>query len=318
MSNVNGKLPSSPTPTIVIQQFGKLLEDYQQSKSKSDVQSSSSVPQQETLVRPFSETLCDKSLGVSQAHPVLAKLAGTTEIASELREKLLQIYSGPSKRELADYKHIYNVSSNNFTTAQQSYSLTSIAGGVASNTRITNALRLRKLRLHVRIATYSVGNNTITQLMPTLHLVLYRDKLPITPGTAPTVFAVDANPPQSSTAMFSQLGIAAPVGIDNAVRNPMTERDFHIYKKWRIDRRATETVSNTDPAIDGFLPFPTVRHETIDVDLNGVQQIYATYAATNSEINNVWLSFQAASAYSANQIDTLSIAADVEFEDIQD
>lgn len=261
-----------------------------------------------------------KPLGASKVHPVLAQLGvDPAEAAELLRQELIAARSGGRHEgSLADWKHFYVVATNTaFTAAEQSFALAAIAGGTGVSSRTGATIALRRLRLNIRLERQITGASTVATRDPTYYFVLWRDKIPTTPGTAPTLHGTDTNPPSSGTLMLSQLGSAAAENVDTMVRNPITEDAYHIYAIHRLKFNTEQGYTYTGTSLG--LPAPMVKHHSMEHDMNSVQLKFSSYAGSASDINNVWLTiFTDLQSSSMGYQDYFAFSTDMEFHDVQD
>lgn len=271
-----------------------------------------------SLVRSDDSRARTVCVAESQVHPLLAQLGFTaTEISAILRSELLKERSGGRHEgDLADWKHYYLAAGNNsLSTTELSYPLTTIAGGTGVNQRLTNTIAIRKGRIKIHLRRNLTAAPTAQATDPTITIVIFRDKIPTTPGTMPVVHGTDANPPASATLLLSQLGSTNAAAIATAVRNPITEDAYHIYRILKVQLERNWTYISTNLA----QPSVESRIIEVDIDFNMVQQKYATYAATAADINNLWLCAYANVDYTNYGFtDTIAVTSDIEFCDIQD
>jgi hypothetical protein len=273
----------------------------------------------EGVVRQNVERACLQSMGEQKVHPLLAQLGfDSAEISTLLRDELLSSFSGGRHEgSLADWKHFYSpVAANPITTTEFSFSLCNVAGGTAVNTRTTNTIALRKCRLRLYFNRVITGAATAAARDPNITVCVFRDKIPTAPGTCPTVRGTDSNPPSSATLLFSSLGVSTPAGIAMPVRNPITEDAYHIYEIRRIKFPTSQSWTYTGTVLGNSGPHSMI-HD-IDLDLNYVTQNYATYAASVSDINNLWCVIWADVDYTNYGFqDSVAATVDTEFEDKQ-
>lgn len=295
--------------------------DFVDVSSETDEKLSSPPSRREGVVRSINPILRQEGLGESKVNSLLAELGfDAEEAATLLRQELIAERSrGSHEGSLADWKHAYGTSGpNTLSISETSYTVAAIAGGTTVSTRTTNTIALRKARIKLFFNRIFSATPTAAFRDPNIIVVIYRDKIPVTPGTPPTVHGTDANPPASTTFLFSQLGVAAstnPAAVACMVRNPITEDAYHIYE-----------VRHVKIPIGGFtytgttlgMPNPYSKVEHFDIDLNMVQQKYASYAATASDINNIYICVFADHDYTNMGItDSVSAVIDLEFMDLQ-
>jgi len=121
------------------------------------------------------------------------------------------------------------------------------------------------------------GTGTVPALVPTITFVVWRDKIPATVGAIPTILGTDANPPASTTLMLSRLGSASVTYNSVAVRNPVTDLDYHIYDVRHFELNP-ENYDYVTPASAYGLPAPKFLDLSLSMIFTVFKQIYATYA----------------------------------------
>lgn len=234
---------------------------------------------------PRSASLAARGLAPSQANPVDRSLALTD---AELEQFLLREIAsrGGSRHEgsLAESKHLYGAAGALFTVGgtEVASASTAIALGTTVSTRLTNTVCLRRLRLKFLLTRVFVASgNTLGAVQPEVHFVVFRDKTPAIPGTAPTVHGTDAAPPASISLIFSRLGGNQGPDTDRTmILNPITEDLYHIYtyKRFKWSNEGTQQMGTLGTQEWAFPTMYQVHEENID--LNEVRQIYAGSAAT--------------------------------------
>lgn len=228
--------------------------------------------------------------GVSQVHSLLAGLALTPASAEQLirRELLLSRFKSDSNA-LAETKHFYSVGTGSVTTSETTVSLASIVGGTASNTRTTNSIELNRATVRAVYRLILTGPSTIAPFLPGLTQVVWRDNVPSTVGTPPTVFGTDTNPPSSTTLVYSRCGASTDYN-QLAVRNPVTSLDYHVYDIKHIDLVPCSFDYST-PATAYGVTAPTHYRMETKIDLNKVRQDYAAYSSTDPDVNAVYVTW---------------------------
>lgn len=240
-------------------------------------------------------------------------------LSLQIRDELLALKSaGRHEGSLADWKHNYRtINATTISTTEAPYSLAAIAGGTTVSTRTGATISLRKLRIKFKHERTLNGTPTNQTRQPSLFVVIFRDKIPTTPGSIPVIHGTDSLPPSSGTLIFSQLGQATADAVSMMVRNPITEDAYHIYDVKRLSMKM--------PAYGAFSagtlgqPAPQVEVHHWDIDLNEVQQKYSSYAATDPDINNICLVvFSDQALTGMGFTEQFSFVSDVEFHDVQD
>lgn len=246
-------------------------------------------------------------------------LVGPADEAVVRRMLLLQRSFGSSAEKSAERKHYYTVGGFALASAETTLPLSRIIGGTASNTRTTNTVRLHRCNFRMSIFRQPTGTSSVAAGTPILRWVIWRDKIPATPGTAPTLWGTDANPPASTTLMFSRLGSANVVHNQTAVFNPVTALDYHVYETGHMDLNDKATYDFVTPATAFGLPAPQKWFFHKEFSLHNVVQNYASYTATAADVNDVYITFITDFDYSNQGYgDNTSYSSDLEFEDMQD
>lgn len=270
-----------------------------------------------------SKTISKELLEKPSLYPILAKMGvkDTNQISAEIRNELLKLRSsGRHEGSLADWKHYYTTTGpTNFSSTNQiDFPLARIVGGTAVNTRTGATVSLRKCRIKVYIKRIPVSiSSTLADTPPVLQMVYWRDKIPTTPGTVPVLWATDTNPPSSTVNMFVSLGNSASTAAALALRNPITEDAYHIYKVHEHILQMDEGYNISSSGGFGNAP-PKVWIFEHTVDFHDVQQKYSSYATAQSDINDPYLTMRITN-YSATSsfIDQYTVVTDTEFEDVQ-
>lgn len=221
--------------------------------------------------------------------------------------------------ESADYKHVYGLAQFALSTTETTVPLCRVIGGTTTSTRTTNTISLSRCHLRTAIKRTPTGTGSVAANQPIYRYVIWRDKVPATPGSAPTILGTDANPPASTTLMFSRLGSADPEYNSIAVFNPITAPEYHIYESGTMELNDKATYDFVTPASAHGLPAPQKWVKDHHINLFDVRQNYATYAATAPDINDIYFTCWVDMAYTNQGYqDYLTYTFDVEFEDQQD
>lgn len=133
-----------------------------------------------------------------------SKGEGSASTAKSVREALLM-------STLHDRVHRYKIAYGGNTLAPTAtvthYGLANISYGTASDNRLTNQLYIKKLFVKASLVYTANGNSGAGYTPPSVGVCFYVDKMPVTPGTPPILFAVDTNPPSTPNVVYSQLGL---------------------------------------------------------------------------------------------------------------
>lgn len=323
MSNGDKKFqPTSPTPTIIFDKLGKIVDEYRQTKSDSK-EVKSDVPKELPKTGFPTVSLSSKlSPSLQPLYPRLLPMAGDTpQIQQFLRQELLKTRQGRSQNRLDEYKHIFVSGANNFVAGQQSYQIAAIVGGTASDSRITNTVRLRRGRIHVSL-TYipTLTAPSPASAYPSYRLMILRDKIPLVLGTAPDLWLQDSDPPSGTVNVLTGAGNAKPNGFINACQNPINQHEFHIYESHLHCPKPSWFGVFYDagvPTVSLGPKYHVIKH-TFDIDFNQVKQNYATYTSTNPDSNAIWMMIESSAAANSAVEMFFEFVSDIEFEDVQD
>lgn len=278
----------------------------------------------EGLVRSLDQGPGPQSLELPPSHTILSEMVGNPEEQELIRREIIALRSRAYSGSLADSKHYYFApTSTSFATfAETAFPITHITQGTTVSSRLTNTVSLRKIRLKfcfMRYAKAAASIVTGNPIIPMFHVVIWRDKTPAIVGTAPTLHDTDANPPVSSTLMFSRLGSTeVPQADRTMVMNPITQDLYHLYKYDRIlmsDEAYPVSVFGTAQ----YYAQPYLKDHHIDIDLHDVKQIYAAPTDTAPVVNDVWCTvwidnYDITAPYNMS----MHITTDTEFADVQD
>jgi hypothetical protein len=241
-----------------------------------------------------------------------------SETAALLRKELILARSHGAQKS-AQSKHYYLTDDSNASTTEKTLSLCRVTGGTASNTRTTNSIRLKHSVIRVTIRRVASTTSTTNSYFPIISFVFWREKVPAVIGTPPTVYGTDANPPASTTLLLSRLGNSDPIHNTTAVFNPVTALDYHIYHVKHLELNCRSTYDYTTPATAYGIPSPDRWEFQHRIDFNDADQNYATYAATDADVNAVWMTYVLdTSMTNQGYVDEVHVSIDTEFEDMQD
>lgn len=265
----------------------------------------------------------------------------TLDESAELRQKyaaeaqLLEqkfLAQRREKNDPSDYKHFYVLNPflvNPWTASgqQNAYPICIPALGTGVNQRIGNVIALISARVRISIILTPTGVSTQNPVWPEITLMMIRDKLPITPGTLPALYADDTNPPSSQTALFSRLGLAqAPQNDRTAVINPSAYNRYHLYHISHhmtsdIGKQDIQTTSVTNPVNSTI----NVRTKQIDLEipLHKVQVVFPGFASVNPIQNAVYFvmrcDYASAALDTANGFfPTYTMSVDTKYCDVQE
>lgn len=190
---------------------------------------------------------------------------------NELRKALLKSRFGVESPPSLSHKQFCItvtpavVAGGTITEIPIALSAVSIGSGV--NQRIGYGIRAHSVRVKAAFHFYQGATvNTAQGLAPPqIKCMLFREKVPLTLGTPPTMMVAGVNPPGGS-AYYSNLGTALTVRgyLNNSMRDPVVGPMFHAYKDENI---------------------PNYRH-LHNTDQTSVQQVYV--AGTTSQVGGAW------------------------------
>lgn len=262
----------------------------------------------------------NKSLSIPTKLSFATALGVQSADAALIRQLLLKQRGGlGSTEKSAERKHYYIVGQFALGNPETTLPLARIIGGTASNTRLTNTVKLVKLRMRFSVARTPTGPSVAPARSPIMRYLYWRDKIPATPGTAPTLWGTDSNPPSSNTLMFSRLGSAAVVHNATAVFNPITALDYHVYEARTHELNDRSTFDFTTPATAYGVAAPQKWMFDHEIHLHNVRQNYAAFASTAADVNDIYFTAICDDDYSLlGYLDYLTYTVDLEFEDVQD
>lgn len=241
------------------------------------------------------------------------------ETEAILRSELLKSRFHSRQSEIDENKRYYSFNGAALiTTTETTLALTRIALGTGTNQRLTGAVKLKRLGVKFNVYRYADEPGTVNTFgMPIITVVIWRVKVPSTPGTAPTIIGTGANPETSQTLMFSRLGqTAAVVPNSCAVRNPLTADLYHIYKIHHF-RIAEPNFQYSTVATGLGLPAPDTKHFDWEIDLHDVQQDYGT--TTSPQTNDIYMTHYSDMDYTnLGYVDNIQMTSYVTFRDVQD
>lgn len=187
-------------------------------------------------------------------------------------------------------KHYYVTGSGSIPSAASiAQNLAQISGGTQLNNRDGNMVRLTRLRMRMLFLIYSSAISTVSYIDALcVRLGVFIDRVPKNPGTSPSIFLVDANPPVNDC-VFTMLGVGFTPnsGMTTAIKSPLTEHLYHIKKDHTFNFKPTGQQTFSGAPTFGTIPAQQILLEW-DIDMNKLQQSYATTASVNSVNNAVW------------------------------
>lgn len=276
-------------------------------KSKTDLLTEKSKSKESDYKKIIS-VLSDKSK--------IQSLSDPTEVESILRKELLLSRSRGRFSGIQNEKHYY--SSENLITltdSPQNFGFSRISGGPEINQRLTNTVALRSIKIRMSWKRASLQVSTVLPRFPTITFLLYRDKVPNTPGTPPTVIGTGSDPPASNALMFDRLGETDTRWNATAIRSPFTWLDFHIYKIEHMDFNSHASTGSLTTGLQTSAPI--AEHRVWDIDLHGVQQTYQSAADILPDINDLWFCCYSDIDYTnIGFSDQLHLTADLTFQDV--
>lgn len=315
----SSKLLSQGVPASAASPVTRVIDGYVDVRQPKPAVSDSEE-KRESVVRSECKALCKESVGVPKVHTLLAGLGLDPASAEQLlRQELLRERNSFSGRIGTDAKRFYTATSYAAAAAatETTTALCRPVGGTALDSRTDNVIKLHKLVIHWNIERLWGAAPTAVVRYPIHRFVVWRDKIPSTPGTAPTVFATDADPPVNTTCIYTRLGVAAGAGFDSiAQRNPNTLDEYHVYydEKHMVRPNAPGFDAN-----DGKYHTQSGRlHGKIIIDLHKVQQQYASYTATEPLINDLYIT-TIPDQVTTNMgfADYVNFTSEVTFDDVQ-
>lgn len=271
------------------------------------------------LAVPDSKSASSKHDEVLRARAGVAATLGviTPNDASVIRQLLLKQRSGTEKS--AERKHIYTQGQFALGVSETTIPLCRVVGGTAVNTRLTNTIAVRHVTFRFSISRSPSGPSTVAAQQPIMRYLFWRDKIPASPGSAPTILGTDTNPPSSGTLILSRLGSANPIDSAIAVFNPITAMDYHVYECKSMCLNDKSTYDYVTPATAFGVVAPQKWHFDVRLDMHKVKQNYPAYTSTAPDVNDLYFTAFSDMDYSTQGfLDYLTYSVDTEFEDLQD
>lgn len=244
-----------------------------------------------------SESHSDGSGSTSSASNVEGLTAYLDQREEELRAQLLAVKNGGLIPPYSQRKHKFILINHGPWLVQgDSYgtNCTSIDEGTGPNQRVTNCVKIHSLRIkQVWRIQPNAAFSSVNPIFPECKTVVFRDKVPTSPGNMPIILATDTNPPITTTPLFVRLGAGQTPWADRkAVLNPNTAGMYHIYHVDKV--HGSELVgdvslvsSSTDQttwAMDGH----AITKEYY-IDCHGVKVLYSQLSGSLMPmVNAIW------------------------------
>lgn len=287
--------PDPPSPTTPTTPTGK--SDHKSATSKSDC-------------------------GISKATSAAIKADPSVDRALLImRDQLLQSrFHQRMDHSDNNLKHFYVVANGSYSSTESTVILNNVpqdaAGADTNNERLGNDIRMSRLKIRCVLNMISTAASSVQIQMPMVRVVIWREFIPLVPGTPPTVFATDANPPASATALFTRLGSAATSGYANiiAMRNPITHTIYHIYHDEIINFQTPNYALSTAAPTVQILGGLAHRLEK-DIDLHDITQNYSGTGANTFLDNCIHITFIASDATNQGWAAGYYLASDLVFTD---
>lgn len=185
-------------------------------------------------------------------------------------------------------------------------------------TRINQSIHNHRVKIRIGIQWLSAGNSTDADwhYRPVI-AVLYRDKLPLVPGTAPTCFGTGQDPPDASTAqMFNRLGDLSTAQAANfrAFRDPFFATFQHVYFYKLIKPPLGQTLGGFSGALGVGAAWPQQVLEEWDVDLHKFISNYPN-GSNLPMTNGLFLTLIASETLEANTAINVELSSELLFTD---
>lgn len=167
-------------------------------------------------------------------------------------------------------------------------------GGNQINQRLTQTIKVHRIKLRVVFNLIPVGLASGTIVWPRITMLVLRDKLPSIPGTFPPMWATDFNPPSGDFNLFSRLSLAQNFSNDRmAVINPVAAERYHVYelkhfdtKKWYdgADRFAGNSATLGAGWVQGMQ-----HSEEFDINCHGAKSVFDSATAGSQAVQNAMI-----------------------------
>lgn len=267
------------------------------------------------VVRSQPQALCRQGMGVPKVHPILAQLGvpDAKQALSDLQALLIQERSG-RKSLLNNAKRFYGTARITVGNGVfQHQSLARIAAGATSANRNDDVVSGLSVTVHANfVRTYTATPNATHP--PRIRWVLWRDKVPATPGTATATLSTGTNPPSSSTDMYTRLTETDVKFNMLAVRPSDTFDRYHVYETGILDMSVEKLVFGGINTV----AYPFSRLKIINHDLHNVEITFASDTVTTPMLNDIYFSIFSDFDYTGSaMVDTLWLTWDLAFRDKQ-
>lgn len=295
-------------------------DDVSKLSTDAEVASPSSSP---TVLQPSTENQLVPNNKWS--NPLLSA-ATDAAAAAVLRFRLATSLGGSDG--LLKRKHHYVAASSACaipsSTGAGALSMLDIAQGDTYSARLGNAIRVHHITVRVVHERTIAKQSTGDLLTPMRHSAILRDKVPLTVGTAPSMFETGTNPPEADTTRpippFNNLGtniVSSPASTSVAVRNPMSEPlyDF-IHYDWHNYTGAdglTYLVTLSSNGVGAPPPYTRKKIYSIPCDFIAV---YPDTTTTPPMLNALWWYCWIDQAVQTGYTEEYEISFDVEFSDV--
>lgn len=215
------------------------------------------------------------------------------QAAIAIRDQLLNTRFHQMDKSSNTLKHYYYYQAQSATSTETTQVVNNIvqdtSGGLVNNEREGTRIKLKRLKIRSvfsQTASAAISITNIKQLC--YRIIIWREFVPLTPGTPPTCFQTDANPPASATAVFTRLGTPATSGEINmlAVRNPVTDRLYHIYHD---EVRTLRSIAANNAGANSYVSTPYEEHQNFDIDLHNITMDYSSTTANSYLTNAIYI-----------------------------
>lgn len=236
-----------------------------------------------------------------------------------IRDQLLSTRFHKMDKSSNALKHFYFYQAQNASDTETTQVLNNVpqdtSGGLVNNERVGTQIRLKRLKIRsVFAATPSSAQTGSSMKQICYRIVIWREFVPLTPGTPPTCFQTDANPPASGTAVFSRLGNPSTSGEINmlAIRNPMTDRLYHIYHD---EVHTLRNIMVNNAASNSQVMAPYEHHQNFDIDLHNLVMDYSGTTANSYLTNGINITCITEQLATAGQTCVWQYISEVVFDD---
>lgn len=181
--------------------------------------------------------------------------------------------------------------------------------------RLQNLIYIKKLNVKWALNFTTNGHSGAGYVVPVVGLCILVDKINEQPGSPPTLFSVDANPPAADV-VYTQLGastnaarLVAPRAPGVVVKYDVLYHDF-IYqpepRDFDLNGNAAGNVTQMPFQKSGFIDLTRKVHN--------MQQIYQDSTFTSAIVNNIWLYIYTTTAPSGGSF-SFEFSSEMAFED---